>query len=132
MERLTRLEECVSTLRKITPKDLALYSGLQTEYKWEVEKGVELISQIELDIIVQLRKLMIKSVVGEEFSLVSSLSNELGKSVVESVELRRQLRNSLIHEYSLNYDDVFKQASNLEDVERFEEAVKKILSKQIS
>lgn len=127
-ERLTKLDECVATLKRIVPHDYNAYSQLQTEHKWEVEKGAELVSQTELDIIIQLRKIIRKAAVGEESSLVSSLSNELGNHITEEVELRRQLRNSLIHEYALNYDkEVFKQASNLEDVEAFEKAVKKLL-----
>lgn len=129
-ERIIKLEECLSSLKKITPKTYEKYNNSGIEVRWDLERGLQLISQIEVDIIISLHKILKKAPVGEELSLLSALSKELGEGVIKSVKERRKLRNELVHAYTLdNSEQVFDQAAATEDVGRFEDAVKDLLRK---
>lgn len=129
-ERLAKLDGCLSSLKKIVPKTYEKYNNSGIEVKWDLERGLQLISEIEVDIITLLHKILKKGPVGEELSLLSALSKELGEGVIKSVKERRKLRNELVHAYTIdNGEQVFEQAVTTEDVERFKDAVKGLLRK---
>ena len=55
-EKLVRLDETLSTMEKIVPKSYADYEKAGKTVKWDVERGLQLISEIEMDIAVVLFK----------------------------------------------------------------------------
>lgn len=127
-ERLVKLDGCISELKKITPKTYDEYSNSSIEVKWDLERGLQLISEMEVDIIVSLHRIFKKGPAGEELSLISAMSKELGEGVVKEIKERRKLRNELVHAYTIDNDEqVFDQAEDTADVERFKEAVKSLL-----
>ena len=129
-EKLAQLDETLSTLQKIVPQNYKEYEKAGKALKWDVERGLQLVSEIEVDIAVILYKRLKKGIAGEEASILSALSNELGEETVIKLKERRKLRNELVHAYTINNDsDAFKQASNLNDVNEYEANVKGLLAK---
>ena len=127
-EKLLKLDECISSLKNIVPKTYEEYRNSGIEVRWDLERGLQLISEIEVDIIILLYKSLKKGPVGEELSLLSALSKELGEGVIKEVKIRRKLRNELVHAYTIdNNEQVFEQSADTADVERFKDAVKGLL-----
>lgn len=127
-EKFSNLDKYTSTISSISPKNYEAYEKLPIAAKWEIERGLQLISEVEIDMIVLLNKLLKKGPVGEEKSLIDAVSKELGEKVIKSVKNRRKLRNDLVHAYTLNNEeDVFVQAKDLNDVTDFKRAVSVLL-----
>ncbi len=127
-EKLVKLDESLTTLNKLVPKTYEEYKKRGTGVKWELERGLQLISEVEIDIIVLLYKELKKGIAGEEKSLLSDMSKELGKDVINAVKERRQLRNELVHAYTIDNDkEVFAKASDTSDVHKFEDVIRKFL-----
>ncbi len=128
--RLSKLESCLTLLKKMTPDTYEKYKDSGMEVKWDLERGLQLISEIEFDIVVLLSKALKKGPFGEESSLLMSVSKELGENIVVTIKERRRLRNELVHAYTIDNDEqVFDQAADTGDVERFNRAVKELLGK---
>jgi uncharacterized protein YutE (UPF0331/DUF86 family) len=69
-----------------------------------------------------------RRVVGDEESLMDALGDQLGRKTIERAKRRRALRNKLIHAYfDIDQAEVYREASELEDVEEFERAVAKLV-----
>ena len=127
-EKLAVLDEILSVLKDSAPSNLEEYEDSELRVKWEAERGLQLVSEVELDIIAMLNKLLTKGVVGEEKSMITSVSKELGEGIAKAVMERRKLRNELVHAYTIKRDrEVFEQAINLEDVLKFKKAVMALL-----
>ena len=127
-EKLAVLDEILSVLKDSVPSNLEEYEDSELRVKWEAERGLQLVSEVELDIIAMLNKLLTKGVVGEEKSMITSVSKELGEGIAKAVMERRKLRNELVHAYTIKRDrEVFEQAINLEDVLNFKKAVMALL-----
>jgi uncharacterized protein YutE (UPF0331/DUF86 family) len=127
-EKLVKLDESLTTLNKLVPKTYEEYKKRGTGVKWELERGLQLISEVEIDIIVLLYKGLKKGIAGEEKSLLSDMSKELGEDVINAVKERRQLRNELVHAYTIDNDkEVFAKASDTSDVHKFEDVIRKFL-----
>lgn len=127
-EKLAVLDEILSVLKDSVPSNLEEYEDSELRVKWEAERGLQLVSEVELDIIAMLNKLLTKGVVGEEKSMITSVSKELGEGIAKAVMERRKLRNELVHAYTIKRDrEVFEQAINLEDVLKFKKAVMALL-----
>jgi uncharacterized protein YutE (UPF0331/DUF86 family) len=131
-KRLLDLERYSSRLEKIAPASFEKYMEAGHELKAAVERYLQLISDIELDISLLVYKGMELSLAGDETSLLERLQGVLGKKVIEEVRPRRTLRNKLVHAYSdESYDeDAFAQAHDLRDIVEFEKAVKRQLGKK--
>ena len=126
--KLAVLDEILSVLKDSVPSNLEEYEDSELRVKWEAERGLQLVSEVELDIIAMLNKLLTKGVVGEEKSMITSVSKELGEGIAKAVMERRKLRNELVHAYTIKRDrEVFEQAINLEDVLKFKKAVMALL-----
>ncbi len=122
--KLAVLDEILSVLKDSVPSNLEEYEDSELRVKWEAERGLQLVSEVELDIIAMLNKLLTKGIVGEERSMITSVSKELGEGIAKAVMERRKLRNELVHAYTIKRDrEVFEQAINLEDVLKFKKAV---------
>ncbi len=122
--KLAVLDEILSVLKDSVPSNLEEYEDSELRVKWEAERGLQLVSEAELDIIAMLNKLLTKGIVGEERSMITSVSKELGEGIAKAVMERRKLRNELVHAYTIKRDrEVFEQAINLEDVLKFKKAV---------
>ncbi len=104
------------------------------EYKSNVgvqrisERLLQLISEVELDISEEVYKGLKLKLVTEEKPLLHALDNVFGKSAVDRMVARRNMRNQLMHAYvSYNVEEVFSQASDISDVEAFMNATKKLI-----
>ncbi len=129
-EKLARLDETLSTMEKIVPKSYADYEKAGKTLKWDVERGLQLISEMEMDIAVVLFKTFKKGVAGEETSILTALSKELGDDMVDHLKSRRKLRNALVHDYAINNDkDAFSQASDFSDIKKYKTKVKEVITK---
>ncbi len=128
-EKLVKLDESLATLDRLVPKTYEEYKKGGVGTKWELERGLQLISEIEIDITVLLYKQLKKGVAGEEKSLLSDMSKELGENVISAVKARRRLRNELVHAYTIDNDkEIFAKASDASDVHKFKDTVQKFLS----
>jgi uncharacterized protein YutE (UPF0331/DUF86 family) len=126
--KLAVLDEILSVLKDSVPSNLEEYEDSELRVKWEAERGLQLVSEVELDIIAMLNKLLTKGLVGEEKSMITSVSKELGEGIAKAVMERRKLRNELVHAYTIKRDrEFFEQAINLEDVLKFKKAVMALL-----
>ena len=129
-EKLAQLDETLSILKEMVPQNYKEYEKAGKALKWDIERGLQLISEIEMDIAVILYKGLKKGIAGEEASILSALSKEVGEGAVINLKERRKLRNELVHAYTIDNDsDAFKQASDLNDVKRYEAKVKELLFK---
>ncbi|MDE1845714.1 MAG: DUF86 domain-containing protein [Candidatus Micrarchaeota archaeon] len=128
ISRISMFDHYVSNLKKITPKSISEYKKSESYTKAAVERYLQVLSELELDVIVLLHKGLELRPVGSEESVISAIEPTLGSKTVENVRARRRLRNALVHAYS-DIDDfeVFKMASDLKDLENFKASVLKIL-----
>lgn len=131
-KRLLDLERYSSRLEKIVPSNLEKYKNSGYESKAAVERYLQLISDIELEVSLLVYRGLELSVANDETSLLEKMTPTLGKRIMGSVGLRRALRNKLVHAYSdESYDDeAFAQADGLKDVGEFAKAVRKQLEKK--
>ncbi len=129
-ERLSKLDSCLLSLKKMTPSTYEKYRDSNEGVKWDLERGLQLVSEIEVNIIVLLSKALQKGPVGEESSLIMSVSKELGEGVIKEIKERRKLRNELVHAYTIDNDEhVFDQAADTSDVDGFKQSLRKLLEK---
>lgn len=127
--KLADLKNYCSRLERITPKSLELYLKSDIVVKSAVERNLQLVSDSELDIMVQIYKGLELRIAGDDESILDRLEEKLGKATIAKVRERRRLRNDLIHAYSDSDFDkpVFEQAHNLSDVESLRREATRIL-----
>ncbi len=127
--KLTDLEQYKERLEGFAPKDLKSYLKSDSILKSAVERHLQLISDLELDISALLYKGLELKLSGDDESVLDGLKDRLGKNLVEKIDNRRKLRNSLVHAYiDSNYDkEVFEQSHDMGDLRDFGREVRKIV-----
>jgi len=100
--------------------------------KAAVERYLQLISDLELEVLALAYKGLDLGLVGSEESLAGKFEKLMSKEAIEGFKERRALRNMLVRAYfDMHYDkEAFAQASKLEDVEKFIKEITNIISKQ--
>jgi len=127
--RLSVLAHYLENIRKIVPKDYAAYKRSAPEIKAAVERYLQVISEIELDIIVLIYKSLELKPAGGEESIINAVEDTLGRKLTDKIRVRRNLRNALVHAYSdIEGKEVFALAGNLNDVLEFEKLVRQLLT----
>lgn len=124
------LERYKARLEKMAPKSVDAYLKSDTILKSAIERNIQLISDVELDILMQLYKMLEIRIAGDDESIIAKFEEKLGKKLVERIKERRNLRNELIHAYTdSDYDRrVFEQARDLSDIEAFNKEVNRLLA----
>jgi uncharacterized protein YutE (UPF0331/DUF86 family) len=111
-------------------KSAAEYAKEDYTVKRTIERDMQLISEVQLDILIQLYKSLDLAAPGEEKSIIIAMEKVMDKNLVEKIKARRNLRNELVHAYKdANDREVFELADNLKDLERFIADVKKFVHK---
>lgn len=127
--RLLDLERYSERLKGITLKSQVDYKKSDSIVKAATERNLQLISDMELEVMMLLYKGLDLSLAGDDISLIDMLSGKISAAALSKTKERRILRNLLVHAYSdSSYDErVFQQASDLSDVKDFIKDVKKLL-----
>jgi uncharacterized protein YutE (UPF0331/DUF86 family) len=122
----------MSRLKDFSIKGEKEYEKATAERKAAVERNLQLISDIELDVLILLDRHLGLGTVADEESIVDRFEGRMRKETLEKLRERRKLRNTLIHAYAVNRDDkeVGGQAINLDDVKRFASEVRKLISEK--
>ncbi len=111
-------------------KSVAAYAKEDYIIKRTIERDMQLISDVQLDILIQLYKSLNLAAPGEEKSIITAMDKVMDKNLVEKIKARRSLRNELVHAYKdANDKEVFELADDLKDLERFIADTKKLVSK---
>jgi uncharacterized protein YutE (UPF0331/DUF86 family) len=127
-KRLALLKETATLLSASLPESEEAYGRADRLTRDATERRLQVISESEVDIMRTLYKDLGRRVVGDEESLMDALSDQLGKKTIEQAKRRRALRNKLVHAYlDIDQAEVYREASELEDVEEFERAVAKLV-----
>jgi uncharacterized protein YutE (UPF0331/DUF86 family) len=128
-KKLVNLEQYAERLEKITPPELKSYAKSDI-VKDAVERNLQLLSDTQLDILMQLYKDLELRIAGDEESVLDRLKEKFSKGLIEKVKRRRALRNNLVHAYvDSSYDkEAFEQAHNLEDIAEFKREVNKLMN----
>lgn len=126
--RLGTLAHYKENLERILPKDYAAYRKSAPETKAAVERYLQVISEIEIDVVVQVYKGFELRPAGGEESILAAAEEKLSRRLLDRVRARRNLRNALVHAYS-NIEDreVFGFAHDLGDVAEFKKAAEGFL-----
>ncbi len=126
---MIRIDEYRKRIEKVVPNSYSAYSKADFMLKNAIERNLQLISDLQLDILLRLYKDLESKLSGDEQSLLEGLRGHLNNRVIERVKERRALRNMLVHAYSdTEYDEiVFKQARNPDDLDEFSRAVKGLI-----
>ncbi len=128
MDLASLMEEIRGTLKT---KSAAEYAKENYIVKRTIERDMQLISEVQLDIIIQVYKSLNLAAPGEEKSIITAMEKVMDKDLVEKIKARRNLRNELVHAYKdANDKEVFELASNLKDLERFIVDIKKFIQKK--
>ncbi len=127
--KLTDLGRYKDRLEKIAPKDFNTYVKSDSIVKSAVERNLQLISDVQLDILMQLYKDMEIRIAGDDESVINNMEHKLGKASSEKIRERRRFRNELIHAYiESDYDkQAFEQAHSLNDVDNFIREVERLI-----
>ena len=129
--RLVDIGRYASVLGSITPGTYGAYTKSEITTKAAVERYLQLISDLELEVLTLAYKGLDLGIAGSEESLTSKFEKLLSKKVVEGFKRRRALRNLLVHAYfDMHYDkDAFEQASHRGDINHFVKEIKAIVEK---
>ncbi len=93
-----------------------------------LERLLQLLSEVEIDIVEELYKGYKLNLVDEENSMILSISSLLGKKVTDQLRVRRNLRNQLVLAYnSYTVAEVYEQAKDTSDIDSFKVSVRKLL-----
>lgn len=133
----SKLKDLASLMEEIRgslkAKSAAAYTKEGYTVKRTIERDMQLISEVQLDILIQLYKSLNLAAPGEEKSIITAMDKLMDKKLVEKIRARRSLRNELVHAYKdANDKEVFELADDLKDLERFITDVKKLVSKRNS
>lgn len=127
--KLLELEKYVDRISKIVPKTAKDYKNSGIIVKGATERNLQLISDIEMDVLMLLYRALELSLGGDESHLLNAFSDRLSAATIDNLRKRRGLRNTLIHAYTeSNYDEkVFEQASKTDDVLSFIKDAKRLI-----
>ena len=78
--KLTDLGRYKDRLEKIAPKDFNTYVKSDSIVKSAVERNLQLISDVQLDILMQLYKDMEIRIAGDDESVINNMEHKLGKA----------------------------------------------------
>ena len=131
IDKLNELAVHINRMNSIKVKDPVTYEKADVTVKYATERNLQLVSDIELDVLVLLYKKFGTEVAGSPSSMFASLKPMLGNKLVESFNKRRDLRNKLVHVYKeFSFDkEVFEQSKNMGDVDEFIKEIKKSIAK---
>lgn len=134
LRRLLDLERYSSRMEEIVPRSKKEYINGGFELKAAVERHLQLISDIEIEVLLLVYKGKEMSLLGEENSLLNRIEEIIGQKVTIGVRSRRTLRNTLVHAYSdVSYDEeVHRQANDLTDLREFIRSVRRVIKKSSS
>ncbi|MCL5094707.1 MAG: DUF86 domain-containing protein [Candidatus Marsarchaeota archaeon] len=129
-EKLSDLKIYSKRLSSIVPSDSDSYKNADIILKSAIERNLQLVSDVELDILALLYKGLELKLSGDDLSLIESLNGKLSKKSINKIKERRTLRNLLIHAYanSSYEEESFKQAYNTADVTEFIKEVGQLLA----
>ncbi len=129
--RMLDLERYSERLEKMLPSSKSQYKKADVVLKSAVERNLQLVSDMEIELLVLLYKGLELSLASDDASVIDRLSGRISSSALAGVKTRRNLRNQLVHAYSdRSYDDdTFAQASSLADVRELVKEVRKIVGK---
>jgi len=132
LKRLGDIERYSSVLGSIVPGSYEAYEKSAITTKAAVERYLQLISDLELEVLALAYKGLDLGIAGSEESLLGKFEKILSKKAIEGFKERRALRNILVHAYfDMHYDKgAFEQASKREDVEKLIKEIRKIINKQ--
>ena len=132
LKRLGDIERYSSVLGSIVPGSYEAYEKSAITTKAAVERYLQLISDLELEVLALAYKGLDLGIAGSEESLLGKFEKILSKKAIEGFKERRALRNILVHAYfAMHYDKgAFEQASKREDVEKLIKEIRKIINKQ--
>lgn len=134
-ERIARkfrsMEEYADRINKILPKDPGLYAKLDQNLKIAVERYLQLVSEKEFDLLSQLYAELNLGIVGDSNSLLKLFEEKFSNVLIKSIGELKELRNLLVHSYSLGQYDkrVFEAANRTsKDVELLKKETAKLIS----
>ncbi|MHB1829794.1 MAG: HepT-like ribonuclease domain-containing protein [Candidatus Micrarchaeaceae archaeon] len=129
-EKLSNLELYSKRLGSMAPKGADLYKNADIMLKSAIERNLQLVSDVELDILALLYKGFELKLSGDDLSLIESLSGKLSKKSINKIKERRTLRNLLIHAYTdSGYEkESFEQAYSTSDITEFIKEVKQLIA----
>ncbi len=129
-EKLSDLKIYSKRLSSIVPRGSDSYKNADIILKSAIERNLQLVSDVELDILALLYKGLELKLSGDDLSLIESLNGKLSKKSINKIKERRTLRNLLIHAYanSSYEEESFKQAYNTADVTEFIKEVRQLLT----
>ncbi len=134
-ERITRrladISQYMGILESILPNDYAGYRESPVTTKASTERYLQLLSDIELEVMILLYKGLDLGIAGDEDPLINKMGSVISKRVIEGFRKRRSLRNLLVHAYyDAHYDvDAFEQAGDTGDIKTFIREVKVLIGK---
>ncbi len=129
-EKLSDLDVYSKRLSSMAPKSIDSYKNTDIILKAAIERNLQLVSDVELDILALLYRGFELKLIGDDISLMESLSSKLSKKVIKRIKERRTLRNLLIHAYAdTGYEkESFEQASDTADVMEFIKEVRRLFA----
>jgi len=132
LKRLSDIERYSSVLGSIVPSSYAEYEKSQITTKAAIERYLQLISDLELEVLALAYKGLDLGLAGSEESLAEKFEKLLSKEAIEGFKERRALRNMLVHAYfDMHYDkEAFEHASKREDVAKFIKEITNMMNKQ--
>lgn len=94
-----------------------------------MERNLQLVSDMQLDILMQLYKGLELRIAGDEESVLDRLKEKFSKGLIDKVKKRMALRNNLVRAYvDSGYDnEAFEQAHNLDDIAEFKKEINKLM-----
>lgn len=128
-EKLSDLELYSKRLSSMAPKNLDLYKNADVILKSAIERNLQLVSDVELDVLSLLYKGLELKLSGDDLSLIDSLNGKLSKKSINKIKERRTLRNLLIHAYANSgYEkESFGQAYNTSDIAEFVKEARQLI-----
>jgi uncharacterized protein YutE (UPF0331/DUF86 family) len=132
LKRLGDIERYSSVLGGIVPNSYEAYENSSSTTKAAVERYLQLISDLELEVLALAYKDLDLGIAGSEESLVGKFEKLMSKEAIEGFKERRALRNLLVRAYfEMHYEkEAFEQASKREDVAKFIKEITNIINKQ--
>lgn len=129
VRRLADIERDSKVLGSIISGSYDSYTKSEIITKAAVERYLQLISDLELEVLALVYKGLDLGIAGGEESLINKFKTLLSKKVIGGFKDRRALRNMLVHAYfDTHYDkDTFGQASNRNDIADFVKEVKALI-----
>ena len=130
MSKLSDLTLYAKRLDSMAPHSIDTYKDSEMMLKSAVERNLQLVSDVELDILAFLDKGLELGLSGDDSSLIDRFEGKFSKKVINKVRERRTLRNLLIHAYAdSSYEkESFGQSHDTSDISDFIKEVKQIIA----